>query len=111
MIFSMSIKQEGQTYVQQLYDKIQDEPYKEQFTDFLGTIARLNIEPSHIQGPIAVIGQAQFFPERSLLCYDDNYENLKPEISFLACIDSSFFSNPERSLNTQVTIHPNSKKN
>lgn len=66
------------------------------FAEFLATIERLDIQSSYMQGRVAVIGQAQFFPERSLLCDDENFEHLKPDISLLVCLDPEFFTEPDQ---------------
>lgn len=77
---------------------------------FLHSIDLLAIKPEYIKGNIAVIGQAQGFPERALLTTDRFHEQLNPDISLLTCFDFASFSNPRLLLNIDVNLAPSGKK-
>lgn len=65
---------------------------------FLATIDQLRIRSEWIKGNVGVIGQASLFPERTLVCKPPEFEQLRPEISTLICIDYELGTNPSHRL-------------
>ncbi len=81
-----------------------EDRYCSTLVEFLHSINRLAIKQEYLLGNIMVIGQAQDFPERTLLCTDKFHGKLRANISLLACCDPELSTNPKGHLDANVEV-------
>ena len=89
---------ETTSWTQEIAEK---SPVEHVIPDFLRHIEGLGITPEQVKGRVLVVGQADVFPERSLLCTPESrFGQPRSAVTNIYCCDTTYPSDPGRRIST-----------